>query len=225
MYILNIINNPDLIFIILTFLIVVCACFVIISKNPIHSLLFLVIIFIIATVIFLILDVEFIAMLFLVLYIGAIIVLFLFVVMMLNVRILELNERIISYIPIASIIVLIFFVLILTILRMNFIIEKSLISSNILYITDFFVNELVFFNYKNIKYIFFQNFINYSNLNILGFILYTEYIYIFFLCGIVLLIAMIGSILLTLQNISLSKKQDYYFQTSQDISKSIRYIK
>ncbi len=225
MYILNIINNSNLIFLILTFLTVVCACFVVISKNPIHSLLFLVLIFILATIIFLILGVEFIAMLFLVLYIGAIVVLFLFVVMMLNVRILELNERIISYIPIAITIVFIFFILILTILRMNFIVEKSLIWNNFLDITNFFINELVFFNYKNVKYIFFQNFISYSNLNLIGFVLYTEYIYIFLLCGIILLIAMIGSIILTLQNISLSKKQDYYFQTSQDILKSIRYVK
>lgn len=225
MYILNVINNFNLIFLILTVLTTLCACFVIISKNPIHSLLFLVLIFILATVIFLILDVEFVAMLFLVLYIGAIVVLFLFVVMMLNVRILELNERIISYIPIAIIIVLIFFILILTILRMNFIIEESLIWSDFLYITDFFINELIFFNYNNIRHIFFQNFISYSNLNLIGFVLYTEYIYIFFLCGIILLIAMIGSIILTLQNISLSKKQDYYFQTSQNILKSIRYIK
>jgi NADH-quinone oxidoreductase subunit J len=225
MYILNIINNPNLIFLILTFLIVICASFVIISKNPIHSLLFLVLIFILSTIIFLILDVEFIAMLFLVLYIGAIIVLFLFVVMMLNVRILELNERIISYIPISIIIILIFFILILTILRLNFIIEKSLLENNILYITDFFFNELIFFNYKNMEYILFQNFINKSNLNLIGFVLYTEYIYIFFLCGIVLLIAMIGSIILTLQNITISKRQDYYFQTSQNVLKSIRYIK
>lgn len=120
MYINNIISNPNLMFILITLLITICAIAVITSKNPVHSILFLVLIFVLTTILFLTLNVDFIAMLFLVLYVGAIIVLFLFVVMMLNVRILELNERIISYLPIAISIVLIFFFLILTAIANNF---------------------------------------------------------------------------------------------------------
>jgi NADH:ubiquinone oxidoreductase subunit 6 (subunit J) len=77
------------------------------------------------TVLFLTLNVDFLAMLFLVLYVGAIVVLFLFVVMMLNVRILELKERVISYLPIAIIIVSVFFLLILFVLKLNFLTESS----------------------------------------------------------------------------------------------------
>jgi len=125
MYIINLINNPNIMFSIITVLMLVCSLLVIINKNPIHSLLFLVLIFIITTILFLTLNIDFIAMLFLVLYVGAIVVLFLFVVMMLNVRILELNERVISYIPIALVIVFIFFILILSVLTMNFVTEPS----------------------------------------------------------------------------------------------------
>ena len=130
MYINNIISNPNLMFLSITLLITICAILVIISKNPIHSLLFLVLIFVLTTILFLTLNIDFIAMLFLVLYVGAIVVLFLFVVMMLNVRILELNERIISYLPIALTIVFIFFLLLLSIIMNNFLDDSSKFSNN-----------------------------------------------------------------------------------------------
>merc|ERR1711916_200307 len=104
----NIISNPNFMFMVITLLVTTCA------------ILFLVLIFTTTTILFLTLNVDFIAMLFLVLYVGAIVVLFLFVVMMLNVRILELNERVISYVPIALVIVSIFFLLILSVVNNNF---------------------------------------------------------------------------------------------------------
>ena len=132
MYIINIIKNPNILFLIITILIVICALLVILSKNPIHSILFLVLIFVLTTVLFLTLNVDFLAMLFLVLYVGAIVVLFLFVVMMLNVRILELKERVISYLPIAIIIVGVFFLLILFVLKLNFLTESSTLQQETL---------------------------------------------------------------------------------------------
>jgi NADH-quinone oxidoreductase subunit J len=125
MFILSILKNPEILFSFITFLMLICSILVITNKNPIHSILFLVLIFIITTVLFLILNVDFLAMLFLVLYVGAIVVLFLFVVMMLNVRILELRERVISYLPIAVIIAIVFLLLIVSILRVNFITPSS----------------------------------------------------------------------------------------------------
>ena len=132
MYIINIIKNPNILFLIITVLIVICALLVILSKNPIHSILFLVLIFVLTTILFLTLNVDFLAMLFLVLYVGAIVVLFLFVVMMLNVRILELKERVISYLPIAIIIVSVFFILILFVLKLNFLTESSTLQEDTL---------------------------------------------------------------------------------------------
>lgn len=225
MYILNIISNPNLLFVLITLLMIVCATLIITSKNPIHSILYLVLIFIITTILFLILNVDFIAMLFLVLYVGAIVVLFLFVVMMLNVRILELNERIISYVPIAILIIFIFFILILSVVTINFVSESSENVNNNYSLLFSLKKYLTSYQHEQVNTIVFQDPITYNNLNIIAAVLYTDYIYIFVLAGMLLLIAMLGSIVLTLTHHIKNKKQDYYIQTNQTILKSIRHLK
>jgi NADH-quinone oxidoreductase subunit J len=225
MLILNIVKNPNLIFLSITFLIILCSFLVIINKNPIHSILYLVLVFILTTILFLTLNVEFIAMLFLVLYIGAIVVLFLFVVMMLNVRIIELKERVISYVPIATIIVLIFFLLILSILKINFITEPSKINLDNLNVLEFFFKEVLFSDNIRISNNSYENTRNSNNLNLIAIALYKDYIYIFFLAGIVLFVAMIGAITLTLNQKSITKRQDYYQQTNKNIKTAIRHLK
>jgi NADH-quinone oxidoreductase subunit J len=225
MLILNLVKNPNLIYLSLTFLIILCSLFVIINKNPIHSILYLVLVFILTTILFLTLNVEFIAMLFLVLYIGAIVVLFLFVVMMLNVRIIELRERVISYVPIAIIIVLIFFLLILSMLKIDFIIEPSKITLENISILEFFFKDILVSNISKNENNIYINTMNSNNLNLIAIALYKNYIIIFFLAGIVLFVAMIGSITLTLNQKSITKRQDYYKQTNKDIIKAIRHLK
>jgi NADH:ubiquinone oxidoreductase subunit 6 (subunit J) len=160
-------------------------------------------------------------MLFLVLYVGAIVVLFLFVVMMLNVRILELNERIISYVPIAVVIVLIFFLLILSVITNNFLDDStdSTLKEIFLKTSPNVLNE------KQLTFSFFQNLNTYSNLNLIAALLYTDYVYLFLLAGMALLVAMLGSIVLTLNNSHKSKRQDYYTQTNKTIVKAIRHLK
>lgn len=216
-------------FFLLTLFIIFSAICIIISKNPVHSVFYLVLVFILTTVLFLLLKVEFIALLFLIVYVGAIIVLFLFVIMMLNVRIIEINERIVSYIPIAFIIIFIFFILLFSLLIINFIPEVSKTNLHFLSIISKFLN---YFLYTNISYFNFFNLTSYTDLNLIGFILYTEYIYIFLLAGVVLFIAMIGSIVLTLADYNpslnlnnISKRQDFYKQTNVNIINSIRFIK
>ncbi len=229
MYIINVLKNPNLLFLVITILIVICALFVILSKNPIHSILFLVLIFVMTTVLFLTLNVDFLAMLFLVLYVGAIVVLFLFVVMMLNVRILELKERVISYLPIAIIIVSVFFLLILFVLKLNFLTESSTLQEENLngILTSIFdvfshdIHEISKQGWSN-SFLILEN---YNNLSLLGATLYTDYAYLFLLAGIVLLVAMLGAIVLTHHQLSKSKRQDYYFQTNKDITKAIRHLK
>jgi NADH-quinone oxidoreductase subunit J len=78
------------------------------SKNPVHSILYLVLVFFNASGLLLLIKVEFLAMIFLVVYVGAIAVLFLFVVMMLNIRIAELSENTLRYMPIGGLIGFIF---------------------------------------------------------------------------------------------------------------------
>ena len=229
MYIINILKNPNFLFLLITILIVICALLVILSKNPVHSILFLVLIFVITTLLFLTLNVDFLAMLFLVLYVGAIVVLFLFVVMMLNVRILELKERVISYLPIAIIIVSVFFLLILFVLKLNFLTESSTLQTET--ISDILKSTLDVFNHdinillKNGWSNSFFLLESYNNLSLLGATLYTDYVYLFLLAGIILLIAMLGAIVLTHHQLSKSKRQDYYFQTNKDITKAIRHLK
>lgn len=222
-------------FFLITIFITLCAILIIATKNPVHSVFYLVLVFILSTVLFLLLKVEFIALLFLIVYVGAIIVLFLFVIMMLNVRILEINERIISYIPIALIITTIFFILLLSLVIFNFIPELSISNSEFLdnfYFFDLFNKFLTYINYNNIDYISFFNLTNFNDLSLIGFVLYTDYVYIFLLAGIVLFVAMIGSIVLTLIDVTnqtietkITKRQDFYLQTNKDITKSIRFLK
>jgi NADH-quinone oxidoreductase subunit J len=229
MYIINIIKNPNIFFLIITVLIVICALLVILSKNPIHSILFLVLIFVLTTILFLTLNVDFLAMLFLVLYVGAIVVLFLFVVMMLNVRILELKERVISYLPIAIIIVSVFFILIIFVLKLNFLTESSTLQEDTLSgilksVFDVFHHDM----HVLFKEIWSNSFLvleSYNNISLLGAALYTDYVYLFLLAGIVLLVAMLGAIVLTHHQLSKSKRQDYYLQTNKDITKAIRHLK
>merc|ERR1711988_2049458 len=90
---------------------------VISARNPIHSVLFLVLVFCNAAGLLILLETEFLAMLFLVVYVGAIAVLFLFVVMMLNIRVTELNESVLRYIPIGGLILLIFFLEVLSVIN------------------------------------------------------------------------------------------------------------
>ena len=103
-------NVEVLLFYIFSAIAIISGSMVISARNPIHSVLFLVLVFCNAAGLLILLETEFLAMLFLVVYVGAIAVLFLFVVMMLNVRITELNESILRYIPIGGIILLIFFI-------------------------------------------------------------------------------------------------------------------
>ena len=224
MFINNIISNPNFMFLSITILITLCAILVIASKNPVHSILFLVLIFVLTTILFLTLNIDFIAMLFLVLYVGAIVVLFLFVVMMLNVRILELNERIISYIPIALTIMFIFFLLLLSIIVNNFLDDSSKFTENGIF-NLLFKDTNNILNEKQVSYASFLNLTTYSNLSLIGALLYNDYVYIFLLAGMALLVAMLGSIVLTLNHSAKSKRQDYYFQTNKTIVKAIRHLK
>ena len=92
-------NIEILLFYIFSSIAIVSSLMLISARNPVHSVLFLVLVFCNAAGLLILLETEFLAMLFLVVYVGAIAVLFLFVVMMLNVRVTELNQSILRYIP------------------------------------------------------------------------------------------------------------------------------
>jgi NADH-quinone oxidoreductase subunit J len=89
---------------------VICSFLIIVSKNPIHSILYLILAFCNVSFVFIILNIEFVALIFLIVYVGAISVLFLFVVMMLNIKIIELDEVFWRYAPLGFLIALLFLI-------------------------------------------------------------------------------------------------------------------
>lgn len=203
----------------LSFLIIFNALMIIINTNPIHSIFFLILVFVCTTILLILLGVEFIAMLFLVVYIGAITVLFLFVIMMLNVKIIEFNEKFITYLPIGIFLGIIF------LLEIFFLISNNLVVWNIGFLENHFfnINETLLNNYCATFNNYFD-IISLINVEQLAIVLYTKFVYLFFLGGIILLVAMLGAIVLTLNQEFKNKRQDYYKQSISSIKKSIRYI-
>jgi len=167
----------------LAFFLIFSSFLVIISDNPVHSVLFLILAFCNASSILFIFNVDFLGVLFIIIYVGAIAVLFLFVVMMLNVKIYALNSS--SYIPI------IFF-------------------SSIIILVQLYLNlDSIFFNYSlDTNTFIFLNFLdNLSNIDLFGQALYNYFLVCFLIAGLILLVAMVGAIVLTLNFCSNRKKE------------------
>ena len=170
---------------------VASAVMVIVSRNPVHSVLFLILAFVNASGLFILMGAEFLAMILVVVYVGAVAVLFLFVIMMLDVDFVELREGFSKYLPLGVVIGGIFmFELLLTVgvWVINPAVTKSItaaIPTNV------------------------------SNTEALGLVLYTRYIHYFQLAGMVLLVAMIGAIVLTLRHKVGVKRQDISVQVGR----------
>ena len=183
---------------------IISAIMVTVSKNTVHSVFFLILDFISISCLFIMIGAEFLGMIMLIFYVGAVAVLFLFVVMMLNVA-QQKNQWLLSedssgHIPIGLIIsALIFFELIIVIGGWKY--KPDLFNSNNLDISS----EL-------------------SNTHSLGQILYTDYIHVFQISGMILLIAMIGAIVLTFRQREGVKKQSYIKQISRERSEGVEVL-
>jgi len=183
---------------------IISAIMVTVSKNTVHSVFFLILDFISISCLFIMIGAEFLGMIMLIVYVGAVAVLFLFVVMMLNVA-QQKNQWLLSedssgHIPIGLIIsALIFFELIIVIGGWKY--KPDLFNSNNLNISS----EL-------------------SNTHSLGQILYTDYIHVFQISGMILLIAMIGAIVLTFRQREGVKKQSYIKQISRERSEGVEVL-
>ena len=176
--------------------------FVILSKNPVHSVLFLILVFCSSAGLLLLLDIEFLAMIFLVVYVGAIAVLFLFVVMMLNIKILEITEGFFKYLPISFFVGIIFLIEILLIIKkLGF-------------------NDLLYNNYVLFDFYLFYKIVN--NIQLLGELLYFDYFLLFLISSVILLVAMIGSIILTLNQKLIIKRQNIYTQLARNVNSAIK---
>ena len=170
---------------------VASAVMVIVSRNPVHSVLFLILAFVNASGLFVLMGAEFLAMILIIVYVGAVAVLFLFVIMMLDVDFSELREGFLEYMPIGLVIGGVFlFELLLTV--------------------GFWV-----INPATTKSITSAIPANVSNTEALGLVLYTKYLHYFQLSGMVLLVAMIGAIVLTLRHKASVKRQDINVQNAR----------
>tara|TARA_Y100000590_G_scaffold314637_1_gene355748 strand:- start:106 stop:738 length:633 start_codon:yes stop_codon:yes gene_type:complete len=179
-----------------SFIAVLSAIMVTVSKNTVHSVFFLILDFISISCLFIMIGAEFLGMIMLIVYVGAVAVLFLFVVMMLNVSQQKnqwfTSSTTSSHIPIGLIVsLIIFFELIIVIGGWNY-------KPNIL-------------NYESIEILE-----NTSNTHSLGYVLYTDYIHLFQISGMILLVAMIGAIVLTFKKRGGLKRQSYFKQISRE---------
>ena len=186
------------------FVAIVAAIMVTVSKNTVHSVFFLILDFISVSCLFIMIGAEFLGMMMLIVYVGAVAVLFLFVVMMLNVA--QQNNPLInsaedfSHIPVGLIIsLIIFFELIIVIGGWKF--KPDLVTSVSLLVDQ-----------------------NVTNTHSIGSVLYTDYIHVFQLSGMILLVAMIGAIVLTFRKRSGIKRQSYINQISREKSDGVSLV-
>ena len=170
---------------------------VISSRNPVHSVLFLILAFVNASGLFMLMGAEFLAMILVVVYVGAVAVLFLFVVMMLDINFTELREGFLQYLPIGAVIGIIL------------LIELLLVFSAWIIAPDAHTLAMA------------PTPAGVTNTHALGRILYTQYIYLFQIAGLVLLVAMIGAIVLTHRSREGVRRQSIAAQVSRRRADSV----
>ncbi|MEX0923775.1 MAG: NADH-quinone oxidoreductase subunit J [Rhodovibrionaceae bacterium] len=180
-------------------IVVAAAVMVIASRNPVHSVLFLILAFFNSAGLFVLLGAEFLAMILVIVYVGAVAVLFLFVVMMLDINFVKLREGFLQYLPIGGLIGLILLVE-LVMIAGAWVFAPQAQSQARLPIPD---PEQV------------------TNTDAIGRVLYTDYIYLFQASGIVLLIAMVGAIVLTLRQREGVRRQKISQQVGRSRADSI----
>ena len=181
-----------------TFMCILSSLLVITVNNPIYSVLFLVLTFMNSAGLLFLLEVEFISLMFIIVYVGAIAILFVFVVMMLDVKITNFKKNIWKYIPVGFVLSFIFLIEIVLNILENFQLnpyDKSVIS-------NYYLNC-----YKTLDSI--------TDIELLGQILYTNYILEFLIAGLILLLAVICSVCLTNVVSTNVKKQIISKQTTR----------
>lgn len=187
----------NIFFLLFASIIILSSIAVISSRNPVHSVLFLILAFVNSAGIFLLAGAEFLAMILLIVYVGAVAVLFLFVVMMLNISIDTIKTQARKYFFSGGLVGLILLL--------------ELIFS--------------FANLDNITKVNSNTFIDQSNTHNIGNVLYTDYFFTFQLSGCILLVAMVGAIVLTLRRREGVLRQDISKQILRKKEDSIKIVK
>ena len=175
------------------------AIMVIVARNPVHSVLFLILAFVNAAGLFVIAGAEFLAMILVVVYVGAVAVLFLFVVMMLDVDFTQLRRGFLNYLPVGALVGIVF------LFELLMVVFTWVIGPGIPHAITAPIPPLA----------------SVSNTEALGLVLYTRYIYYFQAAGLVLLVAMIGAIVLTLRHKPNVRRQDISAQNARTVRTAI----
>lgn len=243
-----------------SFFVLFSAFMVIRSKNPVYSVLFLILVFCNTAGLLLLLNLDFFALVFLIVYVGAIAVLFLFVVMMLNIKLAEMQESIFFYLPIGGFVGLIFFIEFYFLFNKEFVplhLENISTGQTSALILEFYLYAFgAFLLYGLSTAQFFEKFATYSAIffekiqhlesvssqsieyiiwptvmdsktpvEALGQVLYTYYFYFFLVASLILLIAMIGAIMLTLNPHRAVKRQQVFEQNARDFAQTVQKIR
>ncbi len=176
--------------------------FVIFARNPVHSVLWLILAFFAAAGLFVLLGAEFVAMLMLIVYVGAVMVLFLFVVMMLDVDFAELRAEMAKLLPVGLLVAVVLLV------QLGFVFGGWEVSEQALSLRAAVAPAPA----------------EIDNTTALGLLLYTKYVLLFQLAGLVLLVAMVGAIVLTLRKRVAVKRQDALVQIYRDPAAAIELV-
>ncbi|HEY8595749.1 MAG TPA: NADH-quinone oxidoreductase subunit J [Devosiaceae bacterium] len=177
------------------------ALMVISSRNPVHSVLFLILTFVNASGLFLLAGAEFLAMILIVVYVGAVAVLFLFVVMMLDVDFAEMRRGLLQYMPIGALVGIILLIE-LVMVAGTWVVAPDAATASVVPITA-----------------------GVDNTRALGQLIYTRYVFLFEGAGAVLLVAMIGAIVLTLRHKPNVKRQDIGVQVGRKPEDAVHLVK
>jgi NADH-quinone oxidoreductase subunit J len=179
------------------------AFMVIAARNPVHSVLYLILAFVNAAGLFVMLGAEFLAMILIVVYVGAVAVLFLFVVMMLDVDFAELRQGFLQYLPLGALLFIIFA------LELGSVVFFWTLAPDI---SQSFASPI-------------PPLASVSNTAALGQVLYTRYVYFFQASGLILLVAMVGAIVLTLRHKPKVKRQNIAEQVARSKASAIEIVK
>ncbi len=186
-------------FYLFAFVTIAAGVMVIAARNPVHSVLFLILAFFNSAGLFVLMGAEFIAMILVVVYVGAVAVLFLFVVMMLDINFVEMRQGFLQYLPLGALIGLIL------------LIELALVAGA--WVISPEAESVAAVPIPPVEQV--------HNTEAIGNVLYTDYIYLFQAAGLVLLVAMIGSIVLTLRQREGVRRQSIRRQVSKRRNETI----
>jgi NADH-ubiquinone oxidoreductase chain 6 len=191
------------------------------ARNPVHSVLFLILVFFNGAALLLLLGLDFFALILLVVYVGAIAVLFLFVVMMLNIKLAEIDEKKLRYLPLGGLVGFLF------LFETSLILDADLMPFLHLLKTTSHLSFDNFFLFEgqetslppHLEWSFLIKTL--TNIESVGYLLYTYYFIFFLIASLILLVAMIGAIVLTMHKSVFVKRQQVFVQNSREYGKSV----